>query len=372
MTLLRTAAAVAVLAFSASLTAPAIAAAPRPPQKQGVKDRPKQTSPKPAAKSKQQPRPKARPKRPPRPPAKPATAMKPPTVIAGPRTDTETKIDKPGDYHFAIQHSGRTRTYRLHVPAGYTSTASAPMVVALHGAADASAQGSSTMHGMIAKSEREGFVLVLPRAFNQVPAGQRASWNAGNCCGSARDANIDDVGFIRQVVENVFGQVSIDRYRIYAAGMSDGAMMAYRLACEMPGVLRAIVTVAGTDNTQQCAPDRPVSVLHIHARDDSQVPFDGGVGPQAFDPKVALASAPTTIAKWAALNSCEVAPKRILDTAGAYCEAHSWCRGKAEVQLCVTEKGGHSWPGDKNPDRRQTHSPALDATDVMWGFFSRH
>ncbi len=379
MTAFRTTATMALLAFSVAWAAPAAAADSRGAESQRAKDRPRHAAPKPAAKRKQPPRADAKRKRSASAPAKPQGTNAAPRNVA-PSTDTQSKIARAGDYNFAIQHAGLTRTYRLHVPPGYTQAAAPPLLVALHGGLDGARPGAAAMHGLVAKADREGFILVLPTASGSATTEKRSTWNAGHCCGSARDANVDDVGFIRQVVDNVFGQVSINRDRIYGVGMSDGAMMAYRLACEMPGVFRAIVTVAGTDNTRQCVPDKPVSVLHIHARDDTQVPFNGGVEPRAIDPKVSFASVQATVAKWAALNGCEAAPKRILDTAGAYCEANSWCRGKAEVQLCVTDRGGHSWPGvkltdrptDRPTDSRQTPSQALDATNVMWSFLSRH
>ena len=112
-------------------------------------------------------------------------------------------------------------------------------------------------------------------AFLSLPAAAQdtafATWNAGNCCGGARDQNVDDVGFIRQIVANLTRQMNVDRQRIYATGMSNGGLMSYRLACEMSDVFKAIAPVAGTDNTRSCTPKQPVAVLHIHARNDTHV-----------------------------------------------------------------------------------------------------
>jgi polyhydroxybutyrate depolymerase len=80
----------------------------------------------------------------------------------------------------------------------------------------------------------------------------------------------------------VASQVAVDRGRIYATGMSNGAMMTYRLACEAPELIRAIAPGAGTDNMNSCNPSRPVPGLHFHARDDSHVLFTGGAGPDAM------------------------------------------------------------------------------------------
>jgi polyhydroxybutyrate depolymerase len=77
-----------------------------------------------------------------------------------------------------------------------------------------------------------------------------------------------------------------------------------------------------------------------------------------------------TVSKWVRLNGCAAAPRRIVEKAGAYCEVYSRCRGKAEVQLCVTETGGHSWPGAQKT-RGEPASQAILANDVMWEFFNR-
>jgi polyhydroxybutyrate depolymerase len=147
-------------------------------------------------------------------------------------------------------------------------------------------------------------------------------------------------------------------------------MMAYRMACETPDLWKAVAVIAATDRTRDCSPATPVSVLHIHAKDDPQVPFGGAARPDAADqPATPRAiSVPDTASKWAQLDGCAAQPQHILDKAGAYCEAWSYCRGKAEVQLCVTESGGPSWPGSK---AARGASQALTATDLMWDFFSR-
>jgi polyhydroxybutyrate depolymerase len=116
-------------------------------------------------------------------------------------------------------------------------------------------------------------------------------------------------------------------------------------------------------------------VLHIHARDDDHVLFDGGAGPSAFrdDTKVtAFTSVPQTIANWTRRNACTAAPQRVLDRAGAWCERTEGCRDGAAVQLCVTETGGHSWPGAAEVRRgKPAASSALLANDVIWDFFNR-
>ncbi|WP_153117488.1 extracellular catalytic domain type 1 short-chain-length polyhydroxyalkanoate depolymerase [Rhodocyclus tenuis] len=288
------------------------------------------------------------------------------------RSDSLSRIDKPGDYSFSIMHDGSPRTYRVHVPERYSAENPAALLVALHGGGGSmDFMANDKYYGLISKSEAEGFVVVFPGGFSPRSSGKFATWNAGNCCAAARDQNADDVGFIRKVVDQVSSQLSINRKQIYATGMSNGGMMAYRLACEMADTFSAIAAVAGTDNTTSCTPKAPISILHIHARNDDHVQFNGGAGEKSVSrSKVTdYVSVPATIAKWVRQNSCNPEPQRVLETPGAYCERYSECRGNVSVELCVTETGGHSWPGGNKLRSNQAPSQTLSANDVMWSFF---
>lgn len=281
------------------------------------------------------------------------------------------------DHSFTTAHDGLQRMYRVHVPASYDPAKPVALLVALHGGGgNMDIQANDTFYGQVSKSEREGFIVVFPNGFSPFARGTFATWNAGNCCGPARDRNVDDVGFIRQVVAEVGRKWRVDPARVYATGMSNGGMMAYRLACEASDVFKAIAPVAGTDNTRVCAPANPVSVLHIHARNDSHVLFGGGAGPDsaARSQVTDYVSVADTVARWTRLNRCAtgVAPKRVLDRTGAWCEISPPCEGGSQVQLCVTESGGHSWPGGRRPrDVGEPASNAISANDVMWAFFNR-
>jgi polyhydroxybutyrate depolymerase len=283
--------------------------------------------------------------------------------------------DGPGDYSFTLQHDGLARMYRVHIPAKYVAATPAPLLVALHGGGgNMDLQADDTLYGQTTKSESEGAIVVFPNGFSRLASGKFATWNAGNCCGAARDRQVDDVGFIRKVVAQVSTRWNVDRNRIYATGMSNGAMMAYRLACDAPDVFKAIAAVAGTDNTRECRPARPISILHIHAKDDTHVLFGGGAGPDSADAAVVTdyVSVPNTIAKWVRQDACTAAAQRVLDKPGATCELHASCQGGARVQLCVTDTGGHSWPGGTKTRRAAAvPSHALSANDAMWDFFER-
>jgi polyhydroxybutyrate depolymerase len=301
-----------------------------------------------------------------------------PPEKAGPATPTTqlasgAKIAAPGRYEIHLQHDGLQRMYLVHVPRNWQPEATSPLVMALHGGGGGMIyQASDALYGLITKSEQAGFIAVFPNGVSNTKSGMLATWNAGNCCAKARDDKVDDVGFLRKVVADVAMRVGIDRRRVFAIGMSNGAMMSYRLACEASDVFHGIMAVAGTDNTTQCAPRFPVPVLHIHARNDDRVLFDGGAGQKFRREELVtdFVAVPDSIAKWVRLDHAADTPRRVLSVPGATCDLHEAAAGGAPVKLCVTETGGHSWPGGSKDRGDEPPSQAIRANDLMWEFFS--
>jgi polyhydroxybutyrate depolymerase len=129
--------------------------------------------------------------------------------------------------------------------------------------------------GLNAKADQAGVLAVYPDG-----TGSRCSyfWNAGDCCGPAVWDGVDDVAFFDALLDDLAGAYSIDRQRVLATGMSNGAMMAYRLAAELSDRIAAIAPVAGRMATEGCRPRRPVPVLHFHGTTDEFIPFPPGTG----------------------------------------------------------------------------------------------
>jgi polyhydroxybutyrate depolymerase len=284
------------------------------------------------------------------------------------------RITVPGRYEIRLRHDGIERLALVHVPRAYLAGAPAALIMALHGGGGSAAfMADEAAYGLISKSEQAGFIVVFPNGITRARNGMLATWNAGTCCAMARDENVDDVGFLRAVLADVSRRADVQPERVYAIGMSNGAMMAYRLACEAGDVFRGIMAVAGTDNTTRCAPQHPVPILHVHARDDDRVLFQGGAGEKfrRADLVADFVSVPRTIERWVALNNAEPMARPVLTVPGANCELHAGRAGGAPVQLCTTDSGGHSWPGGKKGRGNAVPSQAIRANDVMWDFFAR-
>ena len=281
----------------------------------------------------------------------------------------QRRADKAGGTQ-ELQVQGRK--VLIHLPKGFDASKPAPLVLAFHGGGG-HAEHMAENYGLTQKADEAGFVVAFPNGYSKLPGGKFATWNAGGCCGDARDRNSDDVAFARAVVAAVQARFKTDPARVFATGMSNGGMMSHRLACEAADMFRAVAAVAGTDATASCSPSRPIAVLHIHAKDDTHVLFTGGAGADAFrntSKVMNFVSVPETISRWTQRNQCTAPPQRVLDKPGAYCEATRGCAGGVQVELCVTERGGHSWPGSGEQRRgKAPASAALDANDEIWRFF---
>ncbi len=280
----------------------------------------------------------------------------------------------PGQFDLSLSHEGRERSYILYLPKGYSAEKQFPLVLAFHGGGgNARIQATDRFYQFISSADKHGYVVVFPNGTGALGGDRLATWNAGLCCGKARDNKVDDVGFVRALLRELAPQVSFDPKRVFATGMSNGAMMAYRLACEAPELIRAVGAVAGTDNTTSCAPKRAVSILHIHSLHDEHVNFNGGRGAAAAgaDQVNEFVSVPATVAAWKKHNACGEAAERVSETALSYCDRYR-CKDGARVQLCVTKDGGHSWPGGQKPLARGPRpSQAFNATELIWQFFSQ-
>lgn len=284
-------------------------------------------------------------------------------------------LGRPGTHEIELSHDGQWRKALVHVPRRHDPERAAPVLLAFHGGGGHMQLMAGSNYGLVDKSEQSGFIVVFPNGSSRWPGGRFATWNAGACCGHARDSGVDDVGFVRALLQHLQRRIPIDARRVFATGMSNGGMLAHRLGCELPELVRAVAAVAGTDTLPGCTPQRPVSVLHIHARDDSHVLFDGGAGPDAVRDRRQITdydAVPATMARWARRNHCRGEPEPVLQVPGARCEAWHHCAEGTQVQLCVTDGGGHSWPGGSAVRRGQAEpSKALSANDVMWEFFER-
>lgn len=259
-----------------------------------------------------------------------------------------------------IRAGGVERSYLLHLPSERAAGASMPLLLVFHGAGGESG-GMAEHTGLSAAGTERGYAVVYPDGI-----GRR--WNDGR----VRSSGPDDVGFIRLLLDSLTRELPVDSSRIYAAGISNGAGLAYRIACELPGTLAAIAPVAGAPAAaleERCAATSPVSVISFRGTRDRQMPYDGGP----------VLSAPRSAALFAEVNGCPSPPEvvaepdTVTDGTRVRRSAYTSCRDGHEVVLYTIEGGGHTWPGGPPVGSRVGRvTRELDATRTMLDFFDRH
>jgi polyhydroxybutyrate depolymerase len=260
-----------------------------------------------------------------------------------------------------LDHDGATRTYRLHVPEGIEDH-SVPLLVALHGGGGSGDQFASSSR-WDAVADAEGFVVVYPNGSGGIP-----TWNAGQCCGAAARDDVDDVGFIGELIDELSATLPIDPSRVVLTGHSNGSTMSYRLACEMADRIVAIGVQSAPLTHQPCAPAEPVSLLHVHGAKDTNVPIDGGEGSGISGlnwPPVAQG-----VDTIAAADGCSPSP----DVASADGTTHSTWTGcdDSEVEMIVVTDGAHGWMRPGGSGRRgDAEDVGFDSTATIWDFLER-
>ncbi len=275
----------------------------------------------------------------------------------------------PGNHDKTIEVNGQARTYFIHVPKSYDPEKATPVVLALHPFAT-TATMFERLSGLSRASEREGFVVVYP---NGTGRGNVLAWNDG----MMPLKKVDDVGFLSKVLDEVETQIHVDKRRVYATGMSNGAMMCYRLASELSGRIAAVAAVAGTMTVRRIESKRPVPILHIHGTSDTIVPYAGGKPPGPMP--VRFRSVEESVLAWAKFNGCpetprvEKLPDAVTDGTQVLRRVYGPGKGGAEVVLYIVEGGGHTWPGRPIPVPLMGKATRDVSGDVLiCDFFRKH
>ncbi len=281
----------------------------------------------------------------------------------------------PGDQTRSIAVGKLERTYLVHVPPKYDGSKPVPIVLVFHGGAS-NAEQMVRFCGLNEKADEAGFLAIYPSGSGRLPGA--LTWNGGNCCGYAAAQNIDDVAFVRGILDDLATAAKIDAKRVYATGMSNGAIFCYRLADELSDRIAAIAPVSGTMGSETCHPKRPVSVIHFHGTADEFVQFGGGAGPKSLS-KTNFFSVEHTIGQWVRADGCPQQPTiaklpdKVHDGTTVTCNTFGPGKDGAEIVLCVIDGGGHTWPG-RTPriDLLGKSTKNISANDLIWEFFAKH
>ena len=253
----------------------------------------------------------------------------------------------------SIVHDGVNREYVLYIPNSYDGTSSVPLMLNFHGFGG-SASDYIQEADMRSLAEAETFILIYPQgsSLDGLP-----HWNA--CpLGGDNKSDADDFGFIEAIINEISSQYNLDMERIYAAGYSNGGMMAYGLANYKSDLVAAVASVSGVMLECIGSTSHPMPVLHLHGTSDGVLPYNGSGY---------WSSVQNTLDYWINFNKTIITPTISNDNSGGMSiEHYVYDQGDSSVSVEHYKyiKGDHVW--------FSTTYQGQTASELVWDFLSRY
>jgi polyhydroxybutyrate depolymerase len=268
-----------------------------------------------------------------------------------------------------VQLGTQKRTCLVHLPPAYDGQYPLPLVIALHGSGGTGA-GMARLTGFDVLADKAGFIAAYPDGM----VGRNHGWNAlfGKPIPGGEGAqvdDVDDVGFIRALIDQLHSSYHTDPARVFVCGHSAGAYLSYRVAIDLADRIAAAGVVNGSMGIRllegkPSIPEIPkplaaVSIIHICGAKDRLVKFAGG---QTV--RVLAKSVPECLQHFVQADRCTTPGKETQDAEhGLRRTLYSGGQGGTEVELVLVENGDHNWP---------TLQQGLATSQELWDFFSRH
>ena len=275
-----------------------------------------------------------------------------------------------GFQHVTVQVGAQARTCVVHLPPAYDGKRPLPLVIVIHGAGGTGV-GMAGTTGFNALADKEGFIAAYP---DGIVGGKKRGWNAlfGKPIPGGHGAqvdDVDDVGFIRSLIDSLHKSYHTDPSRVFVCGHSSGAYMAYRTAIDLADQVAAAGIVNGSMGirlldgqpsiSEVPKPVAPVSVIHICGGKDNLVKFAGGK-----TVRVLALSVPDCVQHFVKADECVTPGKEVKDVEHAVVRTlYSGGKAGTEVELVIVENCNHNWPIPQY---------GLSASQELWDFFSKH
>ena len=258
-----------------------------------------------------------------------------------------------------LEHDNETREYLLYVPDSYDPSTSHPVMLSFHGGTG-TAEAQMYTSDMRSLADAEGFLLIYPQALDSEFG---TIWNT--LIDGAIDDNkidFDDFGFVENLLDTAGETYNVDDQRVYATGYSNGAGLAYSLACHLNQRIAAIAPVSGlmwdaaADN---CTLSHPTSVLILNGSNDNERPLDGYPG--------YMMSVDDTVSYWTDHNNINsAASTSSFQDSGDTIEHSVYSGGDngSRVEYYKVIGGGHDWFGNDFNGQ--------NLNELIWDFVSQH
>jgi polyhydroxybutyrate depolymerase len=251
----------------------------------------------------------------------------------------------------SLEVDGLTRRYSIYVPP--MPPPSPALLLVLHGSGGYGDRVRALTGGLVEEeADRYGYVVVYPDGLDQ-------TWNDCRRFAPYRAnvENIDDLLFLRTLVNRLVDSHGVDASRLWVLGFSNGGHLALRLALEAPDDFAAFVAIAASlpvDAELDCEPTgRPASVMIVNGTADPISPFEGGEIRTADSGRIgAVRSSMDSALYFAGLIGAPGVPDVTIasSTAGSRVEIARWTGNDGhEVSIIVIHDGGHTIPGSPAP-----------------------
>jgi polyhydroxybutyrate depolymerase len=293
----------------------------------------------------------------------------------GPTAPGESGIWKATNVH-VVTVDGLDRSYTLHVPERVRRgtggvVAPYPLVIVMHGSSD-DGKGIEATSRMDVVADSALFIVAYPNGTGGRFGVYASNWNAGTCCGGANRDNVDDLAFITALIKHTSQHVAVDVRRVYVAGFSAGALMAYHAGCQLSASIAAIAVVEGNIADENCRPSKAVSLWAVHGTDDPQVAFTepSATSVSGTVPVVARAL-PPSVQFWAVQQKCTGGSTKTVSTAVTNSQI-TGCTSGAVVEFNKIVGGTHGWPGGTSVPGSLAPMNQLSSSNEIWKFFAKH
>ena len=253
----------------------------------------------------------------------------------------------------SIVHEGISREYVLFIPDSYDGKSTVPLMLNFHGFGDYASNYLNTAD-MRSVAETDTFILVYPQGSC---SGGSSHWNP---CPKGEDnkSTADDLGFIEALISDISSKYEVDRTRIYAAGYSNGAMMAYGLANFKSNLIAAVASVSGAMLDCTGSTSHPMPIVHLHGTSDKVLPYHGS---SDYD------SSQSTLDYWIDFNNTSTSPTVTTDNSGAIPIEH-YVYGGGDNSVSVEHYkyigGDHVW--------FNATFQGQNTAELVWNFVSRY
>jgi polyhydroxybutyrate depolymerase len=267
-----------------------------------------------------------------------------------------------------LRIGGKQRSFTIRLPQALPDDRRVPLALVLHGN-HPDAGGSMMREWTTFDKQADTWGLAIA-----YPDGYGGCWADGRGVTTADEAGVDDVAFLRAIIDWSAERCGTLPDRAVVAGVSNGAFMAHRLALEASAQVAVLAAVAGglPAALRDLQPMHAVSAMLIHGTADKMSPIDGGYsrhrGPSG-ELRGRTLSLQETAERWRAIDRCPPGPGETHTTELSSRTTAEGGVGGTRVVAWTVFGGGHAWPGaPAAPERAELTTQEFDAAEEICRF----